>query len=76
MGGLTGEQRFFIAWSQGWKQKTRDEELKRLLTLDYHSPAYFRAFAPLSNMKEFYEAFGVQSGDKMYVPEDRRVEIW
>ena len=76
MGGLTGEQRFFIAWSQGWKQKTRDEELKRLLTVDYHSPAYFRAFAPLSNMKEFYEAFGVQSGDKMYVPEDRRVEIW
>lgn len=76
MGGLTGEQRFFIAWAQGWKQKTRDEELKRLLTVDYHSPAYFRAFAPLSNMKEFYEAFGVKPGDKMYVPEERRVEIW
>lgn len=76
MGGLTGEQRFFIAWAQGWKQKTRDEELKRLLTVDYHSPAYFRAFAPLSNMTEFYEAFGVKPGDKMYVPEERRVEIW
>jgi len=76
MGGFTGEQRFFIAWAQGWKQMTRDEELKRLLTVDYHSPAYFRAFAPLSNMIEFYEAFGVKPGDKMYVPEERRVEIW
>lgn len=74
--GLTGEQRFFIAWAQGWKSVTRDAELKRLLTIDYHSPAYFRAFAPLSNMKEFYETFGVKPGDKLYTPEDKRVEIW
>jgi putative endopeptidase len=74
--GLTGEQRFFIAWAQGWKQVTRDAELKRLLTIDYHSPAYFRAFAPLSNMKEFYETFGVKEGHKHFVPENNRVEIW
>ncbi len=74
--GFTGEQRFFIAWAQGWKSYTRDAELKRLLTIDYHSPAYFRAFAPLTNMKEFYEAFGVQPGDKMYTSENKRVEIW
>jgi putative endopeptidase len=76
IGGFTGEQRFFIAWAQGWKSKTRDEELKRLLMIDYHSPAYFRAFAPLTNMKEFHEAFGVKPGDKMYAPDDKRVEIW
>jgi putative endopeptidase len=76
IGGYTGEQRFFIAWAQGWKSVTRDEELKRLLTVDYHSPAYFRAFAPLSNMKEFYEAFNVKPGDKMFTPESKRVEIW
>ncbi|MCW3076174.1 MAG: peptidase [Bacteroidetes bacterium] len=74
--GLTGEQRFFIAWAQGWKQQTRDAEMKRLLTVDYHSPAYFRAFAPLSNMKEFYETFGVKEGDKLFTPESQRVEIW
>jgi putative endopeptidase len=74
--GLTGEQRFFIAWAQGWKQQTRDAELKRLLTVDYHSPAYFRAFAPLSNMTEFYETFNVKPGDKLYTPENLRVEIW
>jgi putative endopeptidase len=76
MGGFTGEQRFFIAWAQGWKAMTRDEELKRLLTMDYHSPAYFRAFAPLTNMKEFHEAFDVKPGDKMHVADDKRVEIW
>ncbi len=74
--GYTGEQRFFIAWAQGWKAKTRDEELRRLLTVDYHSPAYFRSFAPLSNLKEFYAAFDVKEGDKMFTPETKRVEIW
>ncbi|MBK9283908.1 MAG: M13 family metallopeptidase [Sphingobacteriaceae bacterium] len=76
MDGFTGEQRFFIAWAQGWKQICRDEELKRLITVDYHSPAFFRAFAPLSNMSEFYKAFNVKEGDKMYRPEKDRVEIW
>jgi putative endopeptidase len=76
MDGFTGEQRFFIAWAQGWKTKCRDEEMKRLVTVDYHSPGYFRAFAPLTNMKEFYEAFAVKQGDKMFTPENKRVEIW
>jgi putative endopeptidase len=74
--GFTGEQRFFIAWAQGWKTKCRDEEMKRLVTVDYHSPGHFRAFAPLTNMKEFYEAFAVKQGDKMFTPDNKRVEIW
>ncbi len=76
MGGFTGEQRFFIAWTQGWKGMCRDAELKRLLTVDYHSPGYFRSFAPLSNLAEFYQAFDVKAGDKMFTPENNRVEIW
>jgi putative endopeptidase len=63
--GLTGEQRFFIAWAQGWKNKATEQEIKRLLTLDYHSPGNIRAFAPLTNMPEFYETFNVKEGDKM-----------
>lgn len=74
--GFTGEQRFFIAWCQGWKSMTRDEELKRLLTVDFHSPGYFRAWAPLTNMKEFYEAFDVKEGNKHYIAPEKRVEIW
>ena len=76
IGGFTGEQRFFIAWCQGWKGVTRDEELKRLITVDFHSPSYFRAWGPLTNMKEFYDAFGIKEGDKMYVAPEKRVEIW
>ncbi len=76
IGGFTGEQRFFIAWCQGWKSVTRDEELKRLITVDFHSPGYFRAWAPLTNLKEFYDAFGVKQGDKMYIAPEKRVEIW
>ncbi|MDI9339925.1 MAG: M13 family metallopeptidase [Sediminibacterium sp.] len=74
--GFTGEQRFFIAWAQGWKHKATDKETKHLLMVDYHSPGKFRAFAPLTNMPEFYEAFNVKEGDTMFTPETKRVEIW
>ncbi len=74
--GLTGEQRFFIAWAQGWKNMATPQEVKRLLVLDYHSPGNVRAFAPLTNMPEFYEAFNVKEGDKMRAVEAKRVEIW
>lgn len=74
--GFSGEQRFFIAWAQGWKSKVREEETRRLLSMDYHAPAYIRAFVPLTNLKEFYEAFGIKSGDKIYREEKDRVEIW
>jgi len=74
--GFTADQRFFIAWAQGWKAKTRDAELKRLLTLDYHAPAYYRAFAPLTNLPAFYKAFHVKPGDAMYRDEKQRVEVW
>ncbi len=76
IGGFTGEQRLFIAWCQGWKTVTRDAELKRLITVDFHSPGYFRAWAPLTNMKEFYEAFDVKPGDKLYIAPEKRIEIW
>jgi len=74
--GFTADQRFFIAWAQGWKAITRDPEMKRLLTVDYHAPAYFRAFAPLTNLPAFYRAFQIKPGDAMYRDEKQRVEVW
>lgn len=76
MGGFTGEQRFFMAWAQGWKNLAREAAEKQLLATDSHAPAKFRGFAPLTNMPEFYETFGVKEGDKMYRPVQVRVEIW
>lgn len=74
--GFTGEQRFFIGWSQIWRRNYRDEELKRRLTTDPHSPSRYRVIGVLSNMPEFHKAFDVKPGDKMYRPEEERVKIW
>ncbi|MBS1646153.1 MAG: M13 family metallopeptidase [Bacteroidetes bacterium] len=74
--GFTGEQRFFIAWAQGWKSLTRPEALKQLIATNPHSPGEFRAWAPLTNLTEFYEAFGVKSNNKMFTPADKRAEVW
>ena len=74
--GLTGDQRFFIGWAQVWRAKYRDAELTRRLAVDPHSPAEFRCNGVIRNIPEFYEAFGVKEGDKLWLPPDRRVRIW
>ncbi len=74
--GLTGDQRFFLGWSQVWRGKARDEETKRLLTIDPHSPARFRANGAAVNVDAFYEAFDVKEGDGMWLPPEDRVKIW
>lgn len=76
MDGYTGEQRFFIAWAQAWKIMMRPEALKQMVATNPHSPGNFRANGPLTNMKEFYEAFEVKEGNKMYKPADKRAEVW
>lgn len=74
--GFTAEQRFFISWAQGWRGNMRPEFLKNLVQTNPHSPGNFRGNGPLSNMQEFYDAFGVKEGDKMYRPKAERAEIW
>jgi endothelin-converting enzyme/putative endopeptidase len=74
--GFTGDQRFFLGWAQVWRSKARDEEAKRLLTVDPHSPPKFRANGAAVNVDEFYAAFDVQEGDGMYLPPEERVKIW
>jgi len=74
--GYTGEQRFFLAWAQGWKTLMRDAYLRQMIATNPHSPGNFRAIGPLSNMTEFYDAFGVKPGDGMYRPAEKRVSIW
>ncbi|MFQ6372474.1 M13 family metallopeptidase [Shewanella sp. YIC-542] len=74
--GLTGDQRFFIGWSQVWRRKYRDEELVRRLLTDPHSPSHFRAMGTPRNVEGFYKAFDLKSTDKQYLPKDQRVKIW
>jgi len=74
--GLTAAQRFFLSWAQTWQQKSRDEEVIRLLAIDPHSPSEFRCNQIVRNIPAYYAAFGVTEGDALWLPEDERVAIW
>ncbi len=73
---LTGDQRFFTGWAQVWRAKYRPAELARRLAVDPHSPAEFRCNGVVRNIPEFYKAFGLKEGDKLWLSPDRRVQIW
>ena len=74
--GFTPEQRFFLACGHNWRNNVREEELRRRLTIDPHSPGRFRVIGPLVNLPEFWEAFKIPQGSAMRRSEERRVEIW
>lgn len=74
--GLTGPQRLFIGWAQVWRGKYRDAAMARQLATNPHSPPEFRCNGVVRNLTEFYEAFGVKEGDKLWLPQNQRVRIW
>jgi putative endopeptidase len=74
--GLTGDQRFFLAWAQVWRGKYREEALVNLIKTNPHSPVMYRANGPLRNNDAWYKAFDVKPGDAMYLPPEQRVRIW
>ncbi len=74
--GFTGDQRFFVGWSQVWRRKYRDEDMVRRLVTDPHSPSYFRANGPVTNIDAFYDAFSVSTNDRLFKPESERIRIW
>jgi putative endopeptidase len=74
--GLTGDQRFFLSWAQVWRTKIRDGQLREYVMSDVHSPPYFRVNGPLPNINEWYAAFDVHPGDKLYIKPEDRVSIW
>ena len=74
--GFTPEQRFFISFAQIWRTNVRDAEAQRLVTVDPHSPGRFRAYGPLLNVQEFYDAFGIKAGSPVWLPLEKRAIIW
>jgi predicted metalloendopeptidase len=74
--GFTGEQRLYLGWVQVWRGKEREAEAIQRIKSDPHSPAAVRGTAPVVNQEGFYAAFGVKQGDKMYLPPEKRVNIW
>ncbi|AZG73381.1 M13 family metallopeptidase [Shewanella livingstonensis] len=73
--GVTGDQRFFLAWAQVWKEKRTEQSMLTQLRAGTHAPGRYRALAP-RNHDAWYKAFDVKPGDKLYLPEDQRVRIW
>lgn len=76
IGGYTPVQRFFLGYAYGWMAQYRKENLARQVMTDVHAPERERTNGPVVNVPEFYEAFGVKPGDKMYRPDSLRVSIW
>ena len=76
IGGLTPLQRYFLGYAIGWMSQQRDESLRSQLLSDVHSPAKWRVLGPMSNVPEFYQAFGVKPGQPMYRADSLRVQIW
>ncbi len=73
--GWTGEQRFFLGFSQVWRQKYRDAILLQQLTTDPHSPGNFRPYV-VRNLDAWYAAFDVKPGEKYYLGPAERLKVW
>jgi putative endopeptidase len=73
---LTPVQRYFLGYTIGWLGHTRDQALAMQVMTDVHAPNFLRVNGPFSNVKEFYEAFGIKQGDNMWRPDSVRVVIW
>ena len=74
--GFTPEQRFYLSFSQVWRINCREAEIRRLITVDPHSPGQFRGIGPHVNVQEFYDAFGIKAGAPMWRPPELRAKIW
>ncbi len=74
--GLTPDQRFFFGFATIWAGAVRPERQLQLITIDPHSPGLYRVNGPLSNLPQFYQAFGIKEGDPMYRKDNERAKIW
>lgn len=74
--GLTGDQRFFLAYAQAWRSKLREGALRQRLLTDPHSPPYYRCNGVVRNVDAWYAAFDVKPGDSLYLAPEARVHIW
>jgi putative endopeptidase len=75
VGGLTGDQQFFVSFAQMWRAKFREPALRRTLLTNGHAPGAYRALT-VRNLDAWYDAFGVRPGDALYLAPADRVRIW
>jgi putative endopeptidase len=76
VGGLTGDQRYFLGWAQIWRSAIRPDALRRQIVADVHSPEIDRVNGSVRNVDAWYDAWNVKPGDALYLAPDQRVRIW
>lgn len=74
--GFTPEQRFFIAYAGVWGQNITEQEIRNRVKTDPHSLGEWRVNGALPHINAWYEAFGVKKGDKLFIPETERLQLW
>jgi putative endopeptidase len=74
--GFTPTQRFFLGYALGWLGQERKEALSSQILTNEHAPGFMRVNGPFTDVPEFYEAFHIKKGDKMWLDPDKRVKIW
>ncbi len=76
IGGFTPLQRYFLGYAYAWMYAVKKEALANQVMTDSHAPIKERVNGPVVNVPEFYEAFDIKPGSKMYRPDSLRVSIW
>jgi putative endopeptidase len=74
--GLTGDQRFFLAYAQSWRDKETEDQGRSNLVSDVHSPEVYRVNGVVRNVDAWYKAFPIKPGDALYLKPEARVRIW
>ena len=74
--GFTADQRFFFGWARVWAGNDRPQYQEMLLVQDVHSPGIARVNGAFAMVDDWYAAFGVKKGDKLFVPKNKRAHIW
>ena len=74
--GLTADQRFFLAYAGVWAGNITEAEIRNRTKSDPHALGRWRVNGALPHIDAWYEAFGIKEGDKMYIPKEKRLQLW
>lgn len=74
--GTTGLQRFFISWARTWQELSNKESERNKILTDPHSPNQFRANGVVRNIDDWYQTFGVDKNNQLYLEPEQRIRIW
>ena len=74
--GFTPEQRFFLAYSAVWANNITEKEIRSRTKSDPHSLGMWRVNGSLPHVDAWYSAFDIKSGDKMFIPKEKRLSLW